>query len=55
MMRDPDLVRVDKMTELKDPEFKGFTPKVIEGGKGKTKPGKISSQNQTKNRCFLNK
>jgi len=42
MMRDPDLVRVDKMTELKDPEFKGFTPKVIEGGKGKTKPGKIN-------------
>ena len=22
-------------------EFKGFKPKVIEGGKGKTKPGKI--------------
>ena len=38
MMRDPDLIKADKMTKI-DPEFKGFTPKVIEGGKGKTKPG----------------
>jgi len=38
MMRDPDLVRVDKMTKV-EPEFKGFEPRVIEGGKGKTKPG----------------
>jgi len=38
MMKDPDLVKVDKMKKI-DPEFKGFEPKVIEGGKGKTKPG----------------
>jgi len=58
MMKDPDLVKVDKMTEL-DPQteinkryrkanpFIGFNPKVIQGGKGKSQTpvkDKIESQ-----------
>jgi hypothetical protein len=39
--RNPDIDKVNKMTKV-EPEFKGFEPKVIEGGKGKTKPGKIN-------------
>ena len=32
--RNPDIDKVNKMTKV-EPEFKGFEPKVIEGGKGK--------------------
>ena len=36
--RNPDIDKVNKMKKV-EPEFKGFKPKVIEGGKNKTKPG----------------
>ena len=36
--RDEAIDKANKMTKV-EPEFKGFEPKVIEGGKGKTKPG----------------
>ena len=36
--RNPDIDKFNKMTKV-EPEFKGFKPKVIEGSKGKTKPG----------------
>ncbi len=36
--RDEAIEKANKMTKV-EPEFKGFEPKVIEGGKGKTKPG----------------
>lgn len=46
MMRDPDIDKVNKMKKV-EPEFKGFEPKVIEGGKGKSQTpvkDKIESQ-----------